>query len=182
MHQSYGVALHKFFKEFSIVFPKNTLFDSSLHNINNILNIMNSIKANSTKKQKIMVYSFFQIHLVTHSENCFSTYVYYKRFAISLLPHVCSSRLSCQKMDAFCIFINRAIYHFSDSQSLNSEIRCVKTIAIDRSYTPYLIYTFLFKLRNPFSSSSLQSPSPLNNSIVKPFFPKSCFSISKILR
>ena len=60
----------------------------------------------------------------------FSTSVYRKNFAVSLLPHARSCHPSNQKMDTFYTFVNQALNIYLDLISFNSEIQYLKEIVL----------------------------------------------------
>ena len=101
-----------------------TLTDTSLHNVDNILLIMNSIDNNIQFTYEIENSGElpFLDTLVFRTDEGFSTSVYRKHFPISLTPHARSYHPPDQKMAAFYTFVNCALNYCPDPISFNSEI------------------------------------------------------------
>ena len=122
------------------------MIDTSLHNVDHILQTMSSIDNNIQFTYEIEnngVLPFLDT-LVSRTEEGFSTSVYRKHFAVSLLPHSHSCHPPSQKMAAFYTFVNRALNICSDPISFNSEIQYLKVIALDRGYNPSIVDKALF--------------------------------------
>ena len=149
-----------------------TLIDTSLHNVDHILQTMNSIDNNiqfTCEIEKNSVLPFLGT-LVYRTDEGFSASVYRKNFAVFLPPHARSCNLPRQKMATFYTFVNRALNICSNPISFNSEIQYLKAIAFVRDYNPSIVDKALFKLQNP----RLLHPSwpNLNINIIIPYFSK----------
>ena len=70
--------------------------------------------------------------LVSHTDECFSTFVYRKIFTVSLPPHTRSCHPPSQKMAAFYTFNKSTLNICFNPISFNSEIQYLKAIALDR--------------------------------------------------
>ena len=76
-------------------------------------------------------------------------------------------------------FLNRALNLCLERILFISEIQYLKAIALDRGYNPSIVDKALFKLQNLRLLYPSHSNSKIN--IIMPHFPKSSFSIAKIL-
>ena len=128
-----------------------TLIDTSLQNVDHILQTMNSIDINiqfTYEIENIGVLPFLGT-LFSCTDEGFSTSVYRKIFTVSLPPHSRSCHPTSQKMATFYTFVDRAFNICSDPISFNSKIQYLKAIALDRDYNPSIVDKTLFKLQNP---------------------------------
>lgn len=64
---------------------------------------------------------------MTHTDSSLFISVYYKYFAVTIPTHTRSCHPACHKMTSFHTFVNRALHLFSDSHSLNTELRYYKS-------------------------------------------------------